>query len=538
MQRQNQRAIIIIVIICAVIIPLALLSMNPNINLRGSAVMDTPQEETVEQPSPADSADAADSQAPAEAAVAATAIPPTPFPPTAIPPTDVPPTATSVPEIGGTGMPTDTTSELVVEATETLTAPPETEATEEATAEFETTPEAELTAEATPEAELTPEITPEATDEPIVFDIVITCTGSGTTFTVTNVGADMAETAAYSIDDVEAGQAMLLSGESLTIDAGFGTPRLMFADAEAQPEMPCLPPPDLAVTLECALESGVTFTIANISGAMQAEQAYTIEQAGNETVSGSFQLDEGESIAISAGYGDPTFVSGDLNAHLETPCNAPAPVDGRIWLDSDGDGAIGVNEPGISGVVVALVNADGYAFETVTSDDGHYDFFPVGEGNYIIQVRADSLSAEVQISADPDGELDSSAALDAAPSENYTLNFGYHPLGTAILSGMVWLETGNFGTRDSGESGLSGVAVQLLDANGEVIATVEVTADGAYHFDELSAGSYTLRLAAETLPQPFGVTFNPDSLYDLETPVTVTAGEIIDGIDFGIVGTF
>lgn len=269
MQRQNQRAIIIIVIICAVIIPLALLSMNPNTNLRGSAVIDTPQEETVEQPSPADSAqsdtaDTADSQAPAEAAVEATAIPSTPVPPTDIPPTDVVPTdvlptATSVPEIAVTATPTDTTSELLVEETETLTAPPETEATEgatpDATADFETTPEAELTAEATPEAELTPEITPEATDEPIVFDIVITCTGNGTTFTVTNGGADMAETAAYSIDDVEAGQAMLLSGESLTIDAGFGTPRLMFADTEVQPEVLCWPPPDLAVTLECALES-------------------------------------------------------------------------------------------------------------------------------------------------------------------------------------------------------------------------------------------------------------------------------------------
>jgi hypothetical protein len=271
---------------------------------------------------------------------------------------------------------------------------------------------------------------------------------------------------------------------------------------------------------------------------MPSEQSYSITQDGREVSGGTFQLGEGENTTIQAGFGEPSLAAGDLQAQMNAACNPPAHVEGRVWQDLNNDGLSSDDEPGIAGVIVTLTTDSGSAVQTVTTEDGHYDFFPVGEGHYRVQLQADSLPPDIQNTVDPDGENDSVSKVDVTAGEVYSLNFGYLQTGTSSISGLIWLETGNFGVLDPGEKGVKGVTAQLLDANGNVLTETGLNADGRYRFDDLSAGNYTVRIAADTLPQPYGVTFDSDGDHNLETFVALSSGQSIANIDFGIVGTF
>ncbi|MEO8606575.1 MAG: SdrD B-like domain-containing protein [Chloroflexota bacterium] len=595
MSRQTKRAIIILIGVFVILTPLALSLVNKNTNLSGAAIVTDQQTDGGDTASSGDNNPPPDTSAQqdnsggdtsaaqpagdtAPTAVPPTAVPPTPVPPTAvptaipptavpptaIPPTDVPPTdvpptevpPTSAPEASvEPNIPTETTTEPVVgeiptaETTEVVTPPPEStseivvtpestsavEVTQEATPTVEITPESTSEFEITPEA--TAEITPEATLEPGGFAVGASCTTGGVEFTITNLGEDMTSAESYSVDGAEAGSVTLTSGESQTVTAGFGTPSLTIGDAQASIDTPCAPPPQLSVAVECTLDSGVVFTIVNAGGSMESEQSYTISLEGSDVSSGTFQLGEGENTTIQAGFGDPSFTAGDLQAQMIPACVAAGHVEGRVWQDLNNDGLAADSEPGLAGVIISLISDDGSSVQTVTIEDGHYDFFPVGEGHYGVQIQDGSVAADLQNSVDPDGENDAVSGVTVAAGGDYALNFGYQVTGAASISGVVWLENNNFGVLDAGETGIAGVGVQLLDASGAVLAETVSGADGSYRFDGLGAGSYTIRLVGDTLPQPYSVTFDRDGDHNLETLVSTSSGENIANIDFGIAGT-
>ncbi|WP_194165038.1 MucBP domain-containing protein, partial [Pseudactinotalea sp. HY160] len=66
------------------------------------------------------------------------------------------------------------------------------------------------------------------------------------------------------------------------------------------------------------------------------------------------------------------------------------------------------------------------------------------------------------------------------------------PLGS--IDGQVWLDDGD-GIRSNVESSVSGVTVQLLDTDGAVVAQTTSGSDGAYRFDGLPFGDYSVQFA-------------------------------------------
>jgi LPXTG-motif cell wall-anchored protein/uncharacterized repeat protein (TIGR01451 family) len=70
-------------------------------------------------------------------------------------------------------------------------------------------------------------------------------------------------------------------------------------------------------------------------------------------------------------------------------------------------------------------------------------------------------------------------------------------LGTAQLGDTVWLDTNKNGVQDSGEPGINGARVVLIDATGTVVGTATTAKgpwDGWYKFVGLDAGRYTATL--------------------------------------------
>jgi protocatechuate 3,4-dioxygenase beta subunit len=217
----------------------------------------------------------------------------------------------------------------------------------------------------------------------------------------------------------------------------------------------------------------------------------------------------------------------------------------RVWLDSNNNGLLDGGESGISGVTVNLYRdsdnngtPDGAAIATMsTNATGHYLFTGLTADTYIVEivppaghisstgsngsvtgpyepapdpdtVATDSddngstvagtiRSAPVTLSAggEPTGEAASTGLVDPAPdaSSNLTVDFGlFRPLR---LGNLVWRDLNNNGEVDGGETGISGVTVELL-SGASVIATTITDASGNYLFDTLAPGDYVVRIPA------------------------------------------
>ena len=54
----------------------------------------------------------------------------------------------------------------------------------------------------------------------------------------------------------------------------------------------------------------------------------------------------------------------------------------------------------------------------------------------------------------------------------------------------VWRDDNRSGIQDRGESPASGVSIQLLNVDGEVVASTVSDPSGRYVFDKLQAGTY------------------------------------------------
>ncbi|WP_288381919.1 SdrD B-like domain-containing protein, partial [uncultured Massilia sp.] len=62
------------------------------------------------------------------------------------------------------------------------------------------------------------------------------------------------------------------------------------------------------------------------------------------------------------------------------------------------------------------------------------------------------------------------------------------------IGDTVWEDNNYNGIRDSGEAGIKGVTVKLLDASGKVLETTVTDSNGKYLFDNLNAGSYRVEV--------------------------------------------
>jgi uncharacterized surface anchored protein len=62
----------------------------------------------------------------------------------------------------------------------------------------------------------------------------------------------------------------------------------------------------------------------------------------------------------------------------------------------------------------------------------------------------------------------------------------------------VWLDTNKNGVQDSGEAGVAGVTVKLLNAAGAEVATATTDANGNYLFQGLVPGNYSVKVIAPT----------------------------------------
>ncbi len=393
----------------------------------------------------------------------------------------------------------------------------------------------------------------------------------GVLFTIVNAGSAMPSAQEYSVQyaagegESFAGSFQLDAGETVEVRAGYGQPWLLAGDLVVESPERCYAPGRVMGSIwhdadgdqlyDETVESGFPDVVAvlineageaveartQINGRYQFEMlqpgSYVIQirlETLPEDMEASYDPDGGADSAAVI----PVSAGETTTANFGYEPVRLAAISGVVWQDTNGDGTYEAAEAGLGGVVVALAGADGTTREATTLEDGRYQFSEVKPGHYSLQINTETLPEDMEASYDPDGGADSAAVMQVAAEETISANFGYEPAGTAAIGGVVWLELRNFGGLDAGEPGMPGIVVELVDVTGVVLDVSRTNEQGFYWFDGLRAGSYQVRLDGKTLPQPFGITFNADATYDLQTTVTVETGQELRNTHFGIVGTF
>ena len=201
---------------------------------------------------------------------------------------------------------------------------------------------------------------------------------------------------------------------------------------------------------------------------------------------------------------------------------------------------------GIAGIEITLCDGDGNPilidgapYTVLTDENGDYGFSPlapfVADANFVFTVKlGDVAGLELENinclntfkDLDPtDGCVDTgalnpdktiiqsidllagTATIDMIAAQNVNfcntavtdIDFVLCSVPTGKIGDKVWIDHDGDGIFDEDtENGVGDVKLELLDATGAVIATTLTTESGMYLFDKLSAGDYTVRIAADS----------------------------------------
>ena len=231
---------------------------------------------------------------------------------------------------------------------------------------------------------------------------------------------------------------------------------------------------------------------------------------GNDAISAIALTVEG----VGTGY--------DFGEKVRPTAAGTAFVEGVVWIDPTNPGIIDSGENGLAGVLITLRNAANAIVATaLTGPDGRYRFEGLAPDTYSVTETQPSGYT----STTPDAITGIVLTTTGVSNKNFGEKLTTGTTGTSTkLSGNVWIDRNRNGTIESGEPGLGGVILTLLDSNGNAVATTTTKPDGSYVFTNLAPGTYSV---SETQPSAFGSS-TPNILSTLTIPA---AG--LSGVNFG-----
>ncbi|MGL4461148.1 MAG: SdrD B-like domain-containing protein, partial [Planctomycetia bacterium] len=213
-------------------------------------------------------------------------------------------------------------------------------------------------------------------------------------------------------------------------------------------------------------------------------------------------------------------------------------LSGSVYFDQGRDGVLGVGDPGIAGVTITLSGADALGNPvnrtTTTDANGNYTFSDLPAGTYVVtQTQPAGFASGSETAGSAGGVVSNPITPDEAISAipvgagSGVTGYNFGEIGVPV-SGSVFSDADRDGVLDAGEAPIPGVVIQLVDANGNVVATTTTNPDGTYTFPNVAPGSYTL---VEVQPEGYGEPptgpFAPN-----QRPITV-AGTPVTGQNFG-----
>ncbi|MBX7240384.1 MAG: T9SS type A sorting domain-containing protein [Bacteroidia bacterium] len=328
--------------------------------------------------------------------------------------------------------------------------------------------------------------------------------------------------------------------------------------------------PGVTVTLSDKLDNIIASTVTNAYG----EYLFTGLTAGEYYLSftnlpsgwqvspqGATTDTENDSDIDASGTTAVFYVDGgdnnmSIDAGIYNPLSQNAGLGDRVWMDVNSNGIQDNGEYGVAGVTVNLWNAAGTVLlhTTMTDGNGNYRFLGLDAGNY--RVSFENIPSEYTITQN---DLGGNDAQDSDPfvstAKTGVINIlanTYDPTvdagliatsseaGNGSIGDYVWNDLNHNGIQDTGEPGIAGVRISLVNISTATVLTTETNATGYYLFNNLEAGLYELSFGL--LPSGYvftnanaGANDNLDSDTDGtgSVMVTIDAGESNLSIDAG-----
>ena len=301
--------------------------------------------------------------------------------------------------------------------------------------------------------------------------------------------------------------------------------------------------------------SGVTVTLVDGSGNVVATT--TTDASGNYNFPGlsdgtyTVKVDTTGKLAGLEQTEDPSGAKNSQSAPITFTRNDPDvtnvnfgyakdySIAGNVYRDSNRSESKDATETVFQGVTVNLVDASGNVVATTTTDaDGNYSFSKLPAGDYTVKVVKDGAIKDMDQTEDPDGMKDNASGKISIGADNPTqtgVNFGYNPNNT--IKGSVYRDDNRSSSRDGSEEGYQGQTVQLLDQDGNVVATTTTAADGSYSFEHLPDGTYSVKVVKDGALTDTEQTEDPDGTKDnASEPITLDPTQSVkEGVNFGYV---
>ena len=225
--------------------------------------------------------------------------------------------------------------------------------------------------------------------------------------------------------------------------------------------------------------------------------------------------------------------------------NGTGLIGDTVYMDVDGNSSQSATEPGLEGVRVDLLASNGFNFaSTYTDENGQYQFGSLPDDTYTVVIDTTTLpnnGVGLVITDDPDGGADSqSVSVIAGANIDLNQDFGYQVTVANTVGGTLWNDNDADGTQDVSElARFSAVTVNLLDAQGNIIASTITDANGDYQFSGLADGTYTVSITDDSnVLSGFWQTLGSNPGSDLNSQVinynvTVAGGGTDFTADFG-----
>ncbi|MCK5739727.1 hypothetical protein KAH55_11115, partial [bacterium] len=207
-------------------------------------------------------------------------------------------------------------------------------------------------------------------------------------------------------------------------------------------------------------------------------------------------------VDASGKTGNFTVVQSQKKLDMDAGLKFPGSIGNFVWDDANGNGVQDVGENGLVGVAVRLIDAGNPTLSATTDGSGSYVFENLEPGNYAVQFTLPTgyLPSPQNNSGDDETDSDISqttyttAEITIASSENnLSVDAGFYQASS--IGDFVWEDQNADGRQDSGEPGMSGVTVRLLDGGtNSVISTTITNGSGLYAFTGLSFGNYRVEI--------------------------------------------